>query len=103
MSRLRNMQATTTVLQNTIKFEFTNPYIYVYAYTCPMRLTHLIPHRPTHTKRTPRRNAPNIQVTTMVLNTTGGEALNTKRDENNLSMYADDLAGVDETDADDDL
>jgi len=39
----------------------------------------------------------------MVLNTTGGEALNTKRDENNLSMYADDLAGVDETDADDDL
>jgi len=39
----------------------------------------------------------------MVLNATGGEGLDTKRDGNNLSKYADDLAGVDETDADDDL
>jgi len=97
------MQVTTIVLQNTIKYEFANSYIHVYAYTCLMRLSHLITHRPTHTKHTHRRNAQNIQVTTMVLNATGGEGLDTKRDGNNLSKYADDLAGVDETDADDDL
>eukprot|EP00277_Geminigera_cryophila_P014629 CAMPEP_0179449022 /NCGR_PEP_ID=MMETSP0799-20121207/33016_1 /TAXON_ID=46947 /ORGANISM="Geminigera cryophila, Strain CCMP2564" /LENGTH=169 /DNA_ID=CAMNT_0021241745 /DNA_START=12 /DNA_END=521 /DNA_ORIENTATION=- len=48
-----------------------------------------------------RTSAPSV--TTMVLNATGGEGLDTKRDGNNLSKYADDLAGVDETDADDDL
>jgi len=46
-----------------------------------------------------RTSAPSV--TTMALNTTGGDGVKAKREENDLSIYADDLAGVDENDEDD--
>ena len=44
-----------------------------------------------------------LQVTTMQVNAPGAEAVKSKREEADLTVYADDLVGVDEDDEDEDL
>ena len=44
-----------------------------------------------------------LQVTTMQVNAPGAEAVKSKKEEADLTVYADDLAGVDEDDEDENL